>query len=786
MDIGNLLQNRNFVMFIITFAFIVGVMSFYNGAEVIFAGCITFFMLLLFRLRFINLKPAILVVVMFYLGFFNAALRIKTFDELSLLAPTDISVEGQVVTIPETSGNVSKFYLKEKRGKVLVWLSDKEHTHSIKIGNRYQISGHLRRPPEVSNPSQFDYARFLQNHDAYSILYANTENCTELHEKLSPKWKFIQTLNNLRKKILTVHQRYLKSPNLEILGGIVFGDDAVAPPEHIKSSFINSGLLHILAASGMNVAFIWGFWFFFMRKLKIDYRITLISGIVLIILYTLMTGLGASVVRAGLMLIFVLLGKLFDRDAHSVSLLSFVALLMLIYNPAYLNDIGFQMSFLATLGILLMGQPIQERLQNVKLPEFIKGDTTIPIVAQSWVAPTQMFYFNTFAPFSVLANIAIIPFLCIISFGGFLSSILAIFYPFTKYLCLAMDFVINLFITIIVNISNFFASLPNSLIITQKPCLFAIIIYYTLLCLITVLIKNGINRKILLTCVILTIIVSLSFIKIPNRSLEIIAFDVQNADCFLIKTPDNDYYIIDTGKFSYTSKNPQAAMIIGKYLKDNGIHKIKGLIITHFDNDHAGGGAYLIENFNVEKVYLSTQEHNTITASAVFNALDITGTPFEVGQNGELLKNTNTKIKLMISGLKESDNENSLQSLITYGDFDALFTGDAGTKAFEKIKNEIPHEIDYLKVGHHGAKNTTSSQMLEKLTPKLAIISTGANRFGHPSKQTLENLHLAHVKYYRTDYEHAVKVKTDGKTIKIYTYQTKGRKFIQRETIDAD
>ena len=90
-----------------------------------------------------------------------------------------------------------------------------------------------------------------------------------------------------------------------------------------------------------------------------------------------MTGLGASVVRAGLMLIFVLIGKLIDRDAHSVSLLSFVALLMLIYNPAYLNDVGFQMSFLATLGILTMGQALNDKLKDVKLPNIIKGDIAI-------------------------------------------------------------------------------------------------------------------------------------------------------------------------------------------------------------------------------------------------------------------------------------------------------------------------------------------------------------------------------------------------------------------------
>ena len=79
------------------------------------------------------------------------------------------------------------------------------------------------------------------------------------------------------------HSKYLQSPNLEILGGIIFGDDAVAPPDYIKKSFINSGLLHILAASGMNVAFIYLFWFYILRFLRIPYRPRVLSGMLMFV-----------------------------------------------------------------------------------------------------------------------------------------------------------------------------------------------------------------------------------------------------------------------------------------------------------------------------------------------------------------------------------------------------------------------------------------------------------------------------------------------------------------------
>lgn len=783
--IGNITQNKNIMMFIVTLFFILGVISYFNGVEIPFAIAVTLIICFLKQTDVFNGKTAILLIFMFYAGFFNSVLRIKDFDDISVLAPAEVEVTGQITSIPEVNAKNCKFEMdigsvnsEKSKGKILVWINDNQRRfEDYKIGDIYTLKGSLRLPSVATNPAQFDYAKFLRNHKIHSIIYSKPENSHKLGVNSTLKWKFLRNLNNLRHKIITVHSEFLKSPNLQILGGIVFGDDAVSPPEYVKETFINSGLLHILAASGMNVAFIWGFWFYFMRKFRVGYRKTIVSGMFLVLLYMCMTGLGASVVRAGLMLIFVLAGKLIDRDAHSVSLLSFVALLMLVYNPAYLNDVGFQMSFLATLGILTTGQALHERLKDVKLPSAIKDDAAIPIVAQGWVAPVQMLYFNTFAPYSIFANIAIIPFLCVVSFGGFMSSILAIFYPYTKYLCTATDFVINAFITAILKISDFFSAMNHSLIITPKPSIFQLLIYYGIIALLTVMIKYGFSKKIFTAILILTFIILFSNIRFPSKCLEIMSFDVQNADCFLVKTPKNKYYIIDTGKFPYTSKNSQASLTIGKYLKDKGIRKIKGLIITHFDNDHAGGGAYIIENFDVEKVYLNTSKIDTVTAVSVFSELDLTDTNYEITELKEVIEDDNDfKITLLRSDI-DDDNENSIQTLITFKDFDMLFMGDAGIKGFNAIREKLKDNIEVLKTGHHGAKNVTDNMMLETINPQTAIISVGINYFGHPSKQTIENLNRHKVKIFRTDYDGAIYVKADGNKYSVQTFDTQKRKF---------
>jgi competence protein ComEC len=319
-------------------------------------------------------------------------------------------------------------------------LSDK-----FNIGEKISISGNLRKPFNSTNPSQFDYSSYLRNFNTFTTLYAEVDNVLFIDSEKDFKWKFLQALNNTRHRIMNVHAKYLKSPNLEILGGIVFGDDAVSPPDYVKSSFVNSGLLHILAASGMNVAFIFSFWFVILNFLKVPYKPRVISGMLVVILYTLMTGLGPSVVRATLMLLFVLAGKLIDRDTHSVSLLSLVAVLMLIYNPAYINDVSFQLSFLVTLGLLTMADVIARKFNNV--PNWIKVPVLIPIVAQVWVAPIQMFYFNTFSLYSVFANIATVSLLSVISFCGFVGSVLAVIPQIADLSCMIFDFVLNYLLT---------------------------------------------------------------------------------------------------------------------------------------------------------------------------------------------------------------------------------------------------------------------------------------------------------------------------------------------------
>lgn len=770
-------QNKNFVMLITALIYIAGIFSYFTNLSILISILLSICAILCIYKNYLSPKLIIFWIFIFYFGFVNCVLHIKSTDSLFEIAPQKhITLEGQIVSIPNSNfSDKSKFFFQTDKGKTLVTISSKDENFSnLKIGNYYKITGKLRIPFEAVNPSQFDYAKYLKNFGTFTVFYAENTNVQCINKKLNLKWKFLQTLNETRNEILSTHKKYLKSPNLEILGGIVFGDDAVAPPDEIKTSFINSGLLHILAASGMNVAFIYGFWFFFIRKIfKLSFRLSVLSGMIVIILYAMMTGLGASVIRATIMILFILAGKLINRDTHSISLLSLVAMIMLIYNPAFINDVGFQLSFLVTFGLLISSSFLSGKSMTIlgKIKNFAKDTVLVPFIAQIWVAPLQMFYFNTFSLYSIFANIAVVIFLPIISFGGFVSSIIAVIKPLSDFICKIFDFVLNPFLTGLVAISKYFSTLPNSLITTTHPSVIQIILYYILILLIVLLLKNF-SKIIAILTVSVAFVLLISTINLPNKNLEITAFAVQNADAFLIKTPQNKYFMIDSAKSGFNGGKSQAEIIILKYLKDKGIKNLEGMIITHFDNDHSGGAVDLYKNLKIKNTYINDFNNHSKTSETIYKTIK----PLKMVNNNDVIyKEPNFEIKTFHTKIPNNDNESSILTLVKYKHFTMLFMGDGGLISYNTLKNQLPKNISILKVGHHGAKGVIDKNMLNELNPNEVLISVAPDDYKHPHVLTLNTLRKSNV--LRTDLHNAIKISVSKNNYKIYSFDKDLKKF---------
>lgn len=787
---NTVIQNKNVLMLISTLVYMLSLVSVITEAVFAYVLLLTLIFIFFVLKNLFPIKYIIVWTILFYIGVFNTSIRIRDTDELLNLTPVNCEITGTIISIPqEISEGKSKFFFDVKeikfdsvekelqKEKVLVNINSKVQDTDLKLYNKVKLTGRLSPPFKAGNPSQFDYGNYLRNHDAYAVFYA--KSFEKLDTSYSLKAKTLQKISDYRENVIRIHSKYLPSPNLEILGGIVFGDDAVSPPKNIKNSFANSGLLHILAASGMNVAFIYGFFFWLLSLFRVKFKLNVLFGMSMVIVYSLMTGLGASIIRATAMLLFVLIGKLIDRDAHSISLLSFVALLMLLYNPLFINDVGFQLSFIVTFGILIMAPAIM-RFNN-KILDYIIGTISIPIIAQLWVIPVQIFYFSNISLYSVFANVMSVPILAVLSFGGFISALLSGITPIAEQVCKIFDLVLNPLLSLLINISDFWGHLPHSGIQTTHPSILQMILYYLMLLCISVILYKEFREKYLKRLVIALVILFLSWcitlVPLKNSNLEITTFDVGSADCFLIKTPENKYIMIDTGKIGYNGGKSQAEVIVLKYLQDKGIKDIDSLVVTHFDNDHCGGALDVVKELNVKKIYVNDLDHYSVSAKNLYKIAKSKGTELLLATNNQELYNSKGLVLTNFLGVNsDNDNENSIITLLKYNDFTMLFTGDVGISGIKRVLDFLPQNITVLKVPHHGALGGLDKSIVEYLYPQYSIISVGENKFGHPAQYTLELLGNSRV--LRTDVDNSVLITVSKKNYKIKTYDSKRRRYI--------
>lgn len=785
-------MNKKLQVIIFTVSYMLGLIAFLTGKVILF-GTIFFVLLLVLTFKKIfGEKYSLILFLIFLTGILNCSLRIKNFDFLTTIAPhNEVTVIGTVSSLPSTSSeDFTKFNLKAEqyyfyrqkpekiRAKTLVTLSvPKDLYKNIEVGDRLSLTGRLVKPKTASNPSEFCYSTFLKFKGIHSRLFVEKGNYSIISKAETTPAKFLSNMNRLRNKIIEKHAKNVKSPELELLGGIVFGDDAVSPTEEMKTSFQNSGLTHIIAASGMNVSMIFGVWFFISQIFRLNYKFSVFTGIFAVICYTCMTGFGPPVLRASLMLILILIGKLADKKANSVNLLFIVAFLMCLFSPTMITNIGFQLSFAVTFGLLLVYPVFFEKIKNKILSTLISF-VAVPFVAQVFAAPIQMFYFNSFSPYSVFANIAVVPTLGIVSFGGFISSIFSLIKP-VSFVCIRFfDFILMPFLTFITAVAKFFSDLPYSSVTVASPSVFQIVVYYAVvLCLIFYFSDREKYKKCIFASLILFVCLVFTLVNFGEKRNEIIFFSVDNADSALITTSEGSNILIDTGKMPYNNFSPAAERIIWKYFKNNGINTLDLLVLSHFDSDHAGGTTFLTDKVTVKKMSVRNTEDTSPLAAEIFQNAKERNIPVSKPNKNEIIFDDGVNKLYAFYSENGDDNDKSTVNIFETPFGSTLFTGDCGGKALSELKEYIPDNIKVLKVPHHGAKDTLTEEFLSGKNIEAGIISTGFNIYGHPHKETLDLLSKHNITVLRTDVDNAVKVVFSKNKILLYSYNNRRKKF---------
>lgn len=328
------------------------------------------------------------------------------------IAETPIKKDKIVKCVLTIKGTKYSEQWKSVEGKTIVFLEKDHLSENLNMGDYISFQPEFKDVPEPKNPLEFDYKKYLSFHLINQQAFLKTKNWTLLEQ---PEHQNIYAFADLlrRKMIFTLEQLGLTNNELGVASALILGYKNNIEAQ-LKSAYSSSGAMHVLAVSGLHVGII--FMIFnallkFLDKLKHG---AYLKGILLLLIlwcYALITGLSPSVLRSATMFSFVVIGKTFQRNSNFFNTLSASALLLLLINPLLIFDVGFQLSYTAVAGIVLM-QPWLGSFYspNSWLGNYIWELITVSIAAQIATFPLGLYYFHQFPNYFLLANLFVIPF----------------------------------------------------------------------------------------------------------------------------------------------------------------------------------------------------------------------------------------------------------------------------------------------------------------------------------------------------------------------------------------
>lgn len=638
--------------------------------------------------------------------------------------------------------------------KILINIKMSQDIPSIKYGDSLYIEGEFKQPEEARNYKGYNYKQYLKTKKIIGTV--------ELEKAKILKSSNGSFIHNIQKYIKDTINGTLTDEEGNLLLAILLGDkDKLS--EDIQESFKTSNLSHMLAVSGAHVSYIILGLTYVLQNSIIGKKNEKIVCIIFLLVFMAITNFTPSVTRACIMAVLTLFSGIIYRKSDVYTNISVAALITLIFNPYSLLDLGFQLSYGGTIGIIIFIKRIQEKKSNSKVINYIKQMALVSIYANIIIIPIMMYHFNTVSFTFIISNIMASPILGIIVITGFLFIIASITVkPLTRLIAIFIKPILS----ILIKISQICSKLPFSNILVVTPYMFNVISYYAI---ILYCIKSKKNNKCKIIICLLIVLILINFIiYIFPQKLRIFFIDVGQGDSTLIITPDKKTVLIDGGgsdSFDVGEK------VLLPYLLDRRILKIDYVLISHFDTDHCGGILTIMEKVKVKNIIISEQaEHSEnyerfkkLMIHKKIRLIEVKkGDKIKIGRYSEF------KILFPTSRLLSENplNNNSIVAQFNYNNFKMLFTGDIEKLAEQQILKTEKAEIraDILKVAHHGSKTSSIPEFIKAVRPKIALIGVGKNNtFGHPNQQTIKNLENIKCRIYRTDLQGEIIIKIDQK-----------------------
>ena len=677
----------------------------------------------------------------------------------------------------------------------------------VQPGDRVSFLARLERPKPLGTPGAFDLRLYYAVRGLSGTLSAQGDAVLLTAGEASLTWKIRQLVRN--------RLQTWDPEETGVLEGILFGDSSRIP-DSVKERYKVTGVLHVFAASGANVVFVLGLsWMLlsFMTK-----RVRIFGTILVLLFYAALCGGNAPIVRATILGIAVLLGRLGRGKVATLRWLCLAAVGLFIQNPLIIQDLGYQLSFAAAWGIVVLTPRIIESRWLKRVPLLLRYAVAGTIAAQVGTLPLLIFAFHRLSLIGFFANVFILFILgsvlevgligVLLAFSGVLS---APFFQVSLWLLAGTSTILKMLSEL--PLADVWVLNPGPLfwliwyggigIVLMGKEQASFIIKTKMLLLgkglgvstskflgrcplrvqgvwqrFRVTISTGVMFKAWLPVRIGGILLIILFLWSPwnsENALEVVLIDVGQGDAILIRTPQKHAILLDTGPRN--EKFDAGERIVLPYLLQTRTRHLDALLITHEHQDHVGGARAVLANIPTDWVGVpdvgDQLESIEWQEGLPFELIDLSGklNMLQAGDRIELDSGAWLEVlgpKEVLKGTHSDPNNNSLVLKLNYLGQSVLLTGDMEQEEMEEIfETGVDLDTNVFKVPHHGSRFSLDIPWLDGIHPQAVCISVGKNTFGHPSPEVLGYWEERHIPVYRTDEQGTIQFRLDERGVEI-------------------
>lgn len=721
-------------------------------------------------------------------GYFRYQLALPVITESQLAYYNDqgsVTLSGFISADPNDQGTSTQLQvsvekllqagtIKPVHGKLALTVGAYPH---FSYGQRLVITGTLETPPIYDD---FNYREYLAAQGVRSVMQRPK---VALLPGQRGNWLTLNLLT-INHRLRTVVELILPQPEAGLLQGIMLGASKALPTDTAES-FRLAGLTHILVVSGFNISILMQLILILAQK-ALRRQLALGAALAGITLFGLLVGFSAPVVRAWLMGALTIAALLTGRKAHPLTSLAVASLVMTAFNPLTLWSISFQLSFAATLALIVVEPVISKTFEALivktragKFWLILARLSTTTMAAQLLTLPIIWHYFGQISWVALIANLLVLPIQpLILAAGAAITALGSIYIAAGRILA----YLLWPWLRYCILVTRWLGHLPNAS--TQLPPLDLVwvIVSYVLIALGMYLLnrlvkaprhlpqirvdwKPWIAPGVLLTVAVTVWSISLS---LPDGRLHVYFLDVGQGDAILISSPGGRTILVDGGVDGLVLRSR-----LGEALPLNR-HNLDMIIATHGDADHIFGLISLPNYYQVQQAARPPDLGSSTAAKAWEEEFDVRQIPQIVLVRGAVIhigRGLTIQVLNPEPGDPSSGNAASVVLRVSKGRFSMLLTGDIDDQAEQAmLAANQPVSALVLKVAHHGSASSSSDEFLSQVKPSLAVISVGKdNRLGHPQAQVLERLAALGCQIWRTDQRGTVEIATDGRTIQVKT-----------------